>query len=85
MELTVLAASTLSDMCQREYLLTVGANKKKLPLRNKVSFALDEWTSTNKQVITSITAYNIDQNWALQEVQLAFDVSDSLFSSFFDI
>jgi hypothetical protein len=31
-----------------------------------------------KQAITSITAYYINQNWALQAVQLAFTVIDSL-------
>lgn len=56
LELVVLAASTLNNMWQKEYSLAVDANKKQLPLRNKVSFALDRWTSMKKQAITSITA-----------------------------
>jgi hypothetical protein len=61
----------------------VDAIKKKLPLTNKVSLALDRWTSMKKLVITSVIAYCMDRNWALREVQLAFDEVDSpIFSNF---
>jgi len=75
---------TLSKICRREYALTVYAIKKQLPLRNTVSLALDGWTSTNKLAITSVIAYNMDRNWALREVQLAFDEVDRLFCSRFE-
>jgi len=58
--------------------------KKQLPIRNKVSLALDGWTSTNKLAITLIIAYYMDRNWALREVQLAFDEVDRLFGSRFE-
>jgi len=67
-----------------EYALTVDAIKKQLPLRNKVSLALDEWTSTNKLAITSVIAYYMNRNWALLEVQLAFNEVDHLFCSRFE-
>jgi len=59
----------------------VDAIEKQLPVRNKVGLALDGWTSTNKLAITSVIAYYLDRNWALGEVQLAFDEIDRLFYS----
>ena len=50
-----------------------------------VSLGLDGWTSTNKLAITSVIAYYLDQNWALREVQLAFNEVDSPFFSYFEI
>jgi chaperone required for assembly of F1-ATPase len=78
------STTTLSHICRREYALTVDAIKKQLPSRNKVSLALDGWTSTNKLAITSVIAYYMDQNWALREVQLAFDEVNLLFFSRFE-
>ena len=78
------SALTLSNICQREYALTVDAIKKQLPIRNKVSLALDGWTSTNKLAIMSVIAYSMDWNWGLCEVQLAFDEVDQLFCSHFE-
>jgi hypothetical protein len=63
----------------------VDAIKKKLPSRKKVSLALDGWTSTKQLAIMSVIAYYMNQNWALQEVQLAFDEVDSPFFSYFII
>jgi hypothetical protein len=82
--LLLLSATTLSKICQREYALTVDAIKKQLPIRNKVSLALDRWTSMNKLAITSVIAYNMDRSWALCEVQLAFDEVNRLFGSRFE-
>jgi len=62
------SGSTLSNICWREYSLTVDAIKKQLPSRNKMSLALDGWTSTNKLGITLVTAYSMDSNLALREV-----------------
>jgi len=77
------SASTLSNICWREYALTVDAIKKQLPSLSNLSLALDGWTSTNKLAITSVIAYCMDGNWALGEVQLALDEVDRLiFSSF---
>jgi hypothetical protein len=36
-DLVLPSATTLSDICRKEYALTVDAIKKQLPLRNKVS------------------------------------------------
>jgi hypothetical protein len=76
-ELVLLSANTLSNICRRKYTLTVDAIKKQLPSTNKVSLALDGWTSTNKLAIMSVIAYYMDRNWALREVQLAFNEVDS--------
>ena len=73
------SATTLSNICRREYALTVDAIKKQLPLRNKVSFALDRWTSTNKLAKPLFIAYYIDRNWALREIELTFDEFYPLF------
>jgi len=78
------STTTLSNICGREYPRTVDAIMKQLPLRNKVSLALDGWTSTNKLAITSVIAYDIDCNWALREVQLAFDEFNRQFCSHFE-
>ena len=83
-DLVLPSATTLSNICRRVYALTVDAIKKQLPLRNKVSLALDAWTSMNKLAITSIIAYYIDRNWALREVQLAFNEVNRLFISRFE-
>jgi len=83
-ELVLPSASTLSNMCRREYSLTVDAIKKQLPTRNKVSLALDGWTSTNKLAIKSGIVYYIDHNWAIREVQLAIDEVSSLFLFYFN-
>ena len=83
-DLVLPAARTLTNICRREYALTVDAIKKQLPSRNKVSLTLDGWTSTNKLAITSVITYYMDRNWALREVQLAFDEVHLLFSSRFE-
>jgi hypothetical protein len=72
-DLILPSASTLGNICRREYSLTIDAIKNQLPAKNKVSLALDGWTSTNRLAITSVIGYYIDQHWALCEVQLAFD------------
>ena len=82
-DLMLLSATTLSNNPRREYALTVDAIKKQLPVRNKVSLALDGWTSTNKLAIMSVIASYMDRNWALDEVQLAFDEVDRLVYSRF--
>jgi len=66
-DLVLPSATTLSNNCRREYALTVDAFKKQLPLRNRVSIALDGWTSTNKLAMTSDVAYYIDRNWSLSD------------------
>jgi len=83
-DLVLPTATTLSNICRRDYALTVDAIKKQLPSRNKVSLALDGWTSTNKLAITSVIAYYMDQNWALREVQLVLDEVNLLFFSRFE-
>jgi len=67
-DLVIPSTTTFSNICRREYALTVDAIKKELPLRNKVSLALEGWTSKHKLAITSVIAYYIDRNWALHEV-----------------
>ena len=59
-DLVLPSATTLSNICRREYALTVDAIKKQLPIRNNVSLALDGWTSTNKLAIMLVIAYYMD-------------------------
>ena len=82
-DLVLPSATTPSNICWRDYALTVDAIKKQLPSRNKVSLALDGGTSRNKLAITSVIAYYMDRNWARCEVQLTFDeVYGLVFSRF---
>jgi len=67
------SATTLSNICRREYALTLDAIKKHLPKGNEVSLALDRWKSMNKLATTSVIAYYMDRYWALGEDQLAFN------------
>jgi len=83
--LVQLSTYTFSNICQREYSLTVNANLEQLAARHKVSLALDSWTSRNKFAITLVIAYNIEPNCALLEVHLTFDEVDTLFSFYFKI
>jgi len=83
-DLVLQSAMTISNICWREYALTWDAIKKQLPIPNKVSLALDRWTSTNKLAITSVIVYYVDRNWALREVQQAWDDVDRQFGSRFE-
>jgi hypothetical protein len=78
-DIVLSSATTHSNICRREYSLTVDAIKKQMPLRNTATLALDGWTSTNKFAIPSVIAYYMDQNSAMGEVQPAFDEVDRLF------
>ena len=82
-DLVLPSAKTLSIICWREYALTVDAIKKQLLIQNKVSLALDGWTSTNKLARMSVIAYYMDRNWTLCDVQLALNEVDHLFCSYF--
>ena len=66
-DLVLLSDTTLSNMCPREYALTVDAIEKQLPPQNILSLALDGWRSTTKLALTSVSAYDMDRNWAHQQ------------------
>jgi len=83
-DLVLPSATTLSNICQTEYALTVYAIKKELPSRNEECLALDGRTSINKRVITSVSASYADRKWELRNVQLTSDLVDSLFISAFN-
>jgi hypothetical protein len=80
-DLVMLSGMTLNKICRRDHALTVDAIKKQLLLRNKVSLALDRWTSRNKLAITSVIAYYMNRHWEWCEVQLGYDEVDRLFCS----
>ena len=82
-DLVLPSATTLSNICRRQYALTVGPIRKQLPSQNTVSSALDGWTPPNTLAITSVIAYYMDWNWALLEVHHAFHEIDHLFFSDF--
>jgi len=50
------SATSLSNICRREYALTVDAIQKPLPSWNEVCLALDWWTSTNNVAMTLVIA-----------------------------
>jgi len=84
-DLVLPSTTTLSNIWWGEYALTVDGIKKQWPIRNKLSLALDGWTSTNKLALTSVIGYYMDRNRALREVKLAINEVDRLFSSRFKI
>ena len=53
-DLVLPSATTLRNICRREYALTVESITKQLPIRNKVSLASDGRTDINKQ-----TSHNV--------------------------
>jgi hypothetical protein len=59
-DLVLPSANSLSNICRKENSLTVAAIKNQLPLRNKVTLAMDGWTSTNKLAIRSVIGYYVD-------------------------
>lgn len=67
------SVSTLSRILESEYNMTLEAIKSQIPQGQKVSIALDGWTSQNRLAITSVIMYYISRNWTLEEVQLAFE------------
>jgi len=83
-ELVPLWAMTLSNICRRDYAPTVDVLKKQLPSWNKVTLALDGWTSSKELSIKLVAAYDIDRNWAFSELQLAINDVDRLFISHFE-
>jgi len=80
-DLVLPSATTLINICRTEYALSMDATMMQLPSRDEVSFTWEGWTSPNKLAITSVIAYYMDQNWALRELQLAFDGNDRLIFS----
>jgi hypothetical protein len=84
-KLVLPSASTLSNICRREYTLALDAIKKQLYSRKKISLALDRWTSTNKLATRSVIANCLDCNWASREAQLPSDDVDSQCFSYFKI
>jgi len=83
-ELVFPSASTLSNICQREYSLTVDEIVKQLPSWNEVCVTFDGCTSTNKLATLSVISYYTDRNWALREVQRTLHEVDSLLFSLFE-
>jgi hypothetical protein len=64
--------------------MTGDAIKEHFPSRQKVSFALDRWTSTKNISSMLVIAYDMDQNWALGEVRLTVDYVDPVIVSTFE-
>jgi len=81
-DLVMLAETALSNICRRDYSLTVDVFMIQLLSQNNVCLTLDRWTSRNKLPITLVIGYYMDWNWALRGVQPAFDEVDRLFLSF---
>jgi hypothetical protein len=61
-DLVLPSAMTLSNICRKEYALSVDAIKKQFPIRNNVSLALDGSTSMNKLAESLVIAYFMHRN-----------------------
>lgn len=71
--ISIPSVSKIRRLLAVEYENTLQAIKNSIPKNQKVSLALDGWTSSNKLAITSVIMYYIAGDWKLTEVQLAFD------------
>lgn len=71
--ITIPSITKIRRLLAVEYENTLQAIKESIPKNQKVSLALDGWTSSNKLAISSVIMYYIGTNWQLKEVQLAFD------------
>jgi len=78
------SASTLGNICWRDYSGAGDAIKKQLLSRDEDSLALDGWTSTNKLAIMSVITYYMHWPSAWREVQIAFNEVDTLFLLYFE-
>ena len=67
------SVGTLTNLLAKEYDMTLVAIKDQIPVGQKISIALDGWTSQNRLAITSVIMYYISGNWKLEEAQLAFE------------
>lgn len=72
-EVKIPSVGTLTNLLAREYEMTLAAIKQQIPIGQKISIALDGWTSQNRLAITSVIMYYISRNWTLEEVQIAFE------------
>ena len=72
-DLKLPSVSKLSCLLHEEYQKTLEEIKGQIPGGQRVSIALDGWTSKNRLAITSVIMYYISRNWTLEEVQLAFE------------
>jgi hypothetical protein len=61
----------------------VDAIKNPQVSRNNDRLGVDRWTLRNNLAISLVIAYDMDRNWALQDVQLAVDKVDRLLFSYF--
>jgi len=72
-DIKIPSVSKLTSLLGKEYDKTLEAIKGQIPRGQRVSIALDGWTSKNRLAITSVIMYYISRNWTLEEVQLAFE------------
>jgi len=70
-ELVLPSTSNRSNICRKEYSLTLDAIKQQLPSRNKVSLALDGCTSMKKLAIMSVITYYSRGHWVKRQRGLA--------------
>ena len=82
-DLVLPSATAHSNIWRREYSLTMDAILKQLPSQNKVSLALNRWTSTIELDIMSIIGYYMECNRASGQVQLTSNEVNCPFLLFF--
>jgi len=58
----------LTNLLAREYEIALTAIKEQILARQKISIALDGWTSQNWLAITSVIIYYISRNLTLEKV-----------------
>ena len=72
-DISIPSVSKIRRLLAVEYDSTIQTIRQSIPEQQKVSLALDGWTSSNKLAITSVIMYYISSDWQLKEVQLAFE------------
>jgi hypothetical protein len=72
-DISIPSVSKFRRLLKSEYDITVQSIRRAIPKDQKVSLALDGWTSSNKLAVVSVIMYYISPDWSLKEVQLAFE------------
>jgi len=75
----------LGYICKSKFNQTVDAIMKRLPSTKNVSSAIYSWKTPNRLPVTLVIPSDMDEYFALPELQLAFDAVDWLLLSYCSI
>lgn len=62
----------MTSLCAQKIPFIVDHIERSFPRSQRISLALDVWTSVHQQAFLGVNAYYIDQNWEFQEILIGF-------------